>query len=245
MRAGSVRVGCSGWSYDAWRGSLYPERLPRRRWLEHYAATFNTVEVNASFYRLPTTAAVKGWADQVPPDFLFAVKASRYLTHVRRLRDIAEGWARLRERLEPLAQAKLLGPILWQLPATFTRDDERLKALFDLPGTECHAIEFRDRSWLTNEVLEQLRRHHVALAVGDDPRRPLPLCEPTAGLAYARLHRGHRGRRGRYSQSELDEWADVIVRWRSRTDVFVFFNNDWESFAVENARALAARLETR
>lgn len=245
MQAGTVRIGCSGWSYDDWRGRLYPERLPRRRWLEHYAATFTTVEVNASFYRLPTIAAVKRWAAQVPPGFLFAVKASRYLTHVRRLRDIAEGWARLRERLDPLAQAKLLGPILWQLPANFTRHDERLKALFDLPGTERHAIEVRDRSWLTDEVFEQLRRHHVALAVGDDPRRPLPLSEPTGRLAYARLHRGHRGHRGRYSRSELDEWADVVARWRRRADVFVFFNNDWEGFAVENARDLAARLDTR
>ena len=116
-RTGWVRIGCSGWSYDSWRGGLYPERLPRRRWLEHYAATFDTVEVNASFYRLPTTAAVRAWVEQVPPGFLFAVKASRYLTHVRRLREIADGWARLRERIDPLAQAGLLGPILWQLPA--------------------------------------------------------------------------------------------------------------------------------
>jgi len=240
-----VRIGCSGWSYDSWRGRFYPERLPRRRWLEHYSATFDTVEINASFYRLPTTAAVKAWAEQVPPGFLFAVKASRYLTHIRRLRGIEDGWARLRERIDPLVEARVLGPILWQLPANFTRDDARLRALLELPGTEQHAIEFRDASWLTADVLEQLRRHGVALAIGDDPRRPLPWCEPPGRIAYARLHRGGRGRRGRYSSTELDAWAEVIARWREHAEVFVFFNNDWEGFAVENARGLAARVNVR
>jgi uncharacterized protein YecE (DUF72 family) len=239
---GSVRIGCSGWSYEAWRGGLYPEGLPQRRWLERYASTFDTVEINASFYRLPTQTAVRAWASQVPSGFLFAVKASRYLTHVRRLRDIADGWARLRERLDPLVEARMLGPILWQLPANFPRDDERLLALLELPGPECHAVEFRHPSWLTAEVLERLRAHHVALAIGDDPRRPLPSCDPPGRLAYLRLHHGHRGRRGRYSRSELDEWARRIAGWRSRADVLVFFNNDWEGFAVANARELAARM---
>jgi uncharacterized protein YecE (DUF72 family) len=203
---------------------------------------FDTVEVNSSFYRLPTTAAVKGWAAQVPPGFLFAVKVSRYLTHVRRLREIGDGWARLRQRIDPLVESNKLGPILWQLPATFPRDDGRLRALFELPGTEQHAIEFRHASWFDANVLEQLGRHDVAVAVGDDPRRELPVCEPTARLAYLRLHRGRRGRGGRYSRSEVDEWADVIARWRRRADVFVFFNNDWDGFAVRNASELGARV---
>lgn len=242
---GAVRIGCSGWSYESWRGKLYPERMPRRRWLEHYGATFDTVELNASFYRLPTTAAVKAWVEQVPPGFLFSIKASRYLTHVRRLHEIADGWARLRERIDPLAQANLLGPILWQLPANFPREDDRLRALFDLPGAEHHAIEFRDASWLTGEVLEQLRQHDITLAVGDDPRRPLPLCEPVGPLAYARLHHGHRGHRGRYSRSELEDWAAVVARWRTHADVFVYLNNDWEGFAVENARSLLRLVSAR
>lgn len=245
MHEGALRIGCSGWSYDSWRGGLYPERLPRRRWLEHYASKFDTVEVNTSFYRLPTLAAVRGWAAQVPPGFLFAIKASRYLTHVLRLRGIADGWERLRERIDPLVEANLLGPILWQLPANFTRDDERLRELFGLPGPQRHAIEFRHASWMTPEVLEQLRRHNVALAVGDDPRRPLPVSEPAGSLAYVRFHHGHRGRRGRYSRSELDVWAQRLGRWRSHADVFAFFNNDWEGFAVENARELAARMRAR
>jgi uncharacterized protein YecE (DUF72 family) len=238
-----MRIGCSGWSYDSWRGTFYPERLPRRRWLEFYATRFDTVEVNASFYRLPTAATVEGWVAQVPPGFLFAVKASRYLTHVRRLREVADGWTLLRERIDSLARAGLLGPILWQLPANFARDDARLEAVLGLGGGERHAMEFRHPSWFVPEVLAMMATHGMAVAVGDDPRRPLPVPEPVADLAYLRLHRGRRGRRGRYSLRELDAWAAVLVRWRRSVDgAFVYLNNDWESFAVQNARELAARL---
>ena len=238
-----MRIGCSGWSYDSWRGAFYPERLPRTRWLEFYAGRFDTVEVNTTFYRLPTLAMVKGWVGQVPPGFLFAVKASRYLTHVGRLRDVADGWARLRERLDPLAQAGLLGPILWQLPANFTRDDERLEGLLALGGEERHAVEFRHPSWFEPELVKRIGRQGLAVVVGDDPRRPVPVVEPVGGLAYLRLHRGRRGRRGRYSRRELDDWTEVLARWRGAVeDVFVYLNNDWESFAVQNARELAARM---
>ena len=238
-RPGDVRVGCSGWSYDSWRGRLYPQRLPRRRWLEHYAGTFDTVEVNATFYRLPAMATVAAWAEQVPPGFIFAIKASRYLTHIRRLSDVADGWARLRERLEPLAQANMLGPILWQLPQTFARDDRRLAELLALDGDECHAIEFRSADWLDPQVLDTLRRHRVALAVGDEPHRPLPVHPPVAKTAYLRLHRGRRGRRGNYSRAELREWAAVIDGWRTHAArTFVYLNNDWEGFAVRNALEL-------
>jgi uncharacterized protein YecE (DUF72 family) len=237
-----VRIGCSGWSYDSWRGVLYPERLARSRWLEHYATAFDTVELNATFYRLPTVRAAIGWAKQVPPGFRFAVKASGYLTHVRRLRDVADGWARLRERIDPLARAGVLGPILWQLPANFARDDERLAAILELPGAERHAIEFRNESWLSDEVVRRLTAHGVSLALGDDARRDLPAVAPAGPLAYARLHYGRRGRRGNYSLAELDEWAAAIARWRAGAEVFVYLNNDWEAFAVRNARDLAARV---
>jgi uncharacterized protein YecE (DUF72 family) len=240
-----VRIGCSGWSYDSWRGTFYPEALPRHRWLERYADTFDTVELNTTFYRLPTIAAVAGWAKQVPPGFLFAVKASRYLTHVRRLRDIGDGWARLRERIDPLAQANVLGPILWQLPANFAHDGARLSALFELRGPERHVVEFRNASWLTADVVHRLRTHGLALALGDDARRELPVVGPAGHPAYVRLHYGRRGRRGRYSPAELDRWAAAITRWRSDAEVFVYFNNDWEAFAVQNARDLGARIERR
>jgi uncharacterized protein YecE (DUF72 family) len=119
-----VRIGCSGWSYGDWRGGLYPEGLPQRRWLERYAEVFDTVEVNATFYRLPKRSIVESWVEQVPGDFLFAVKASRYLTHMKRLHEIADAVARFWEPLEPLRRGRRLGPVLWQLPETFHRDDD-------------------------------------------------------------------------------------------------------------------------
>jgi uncharacterized protein YecE (DUF72 family) len=236
-----IRVGCSGWSYASWRGRFYPERLPQRRWLEYYSRRFDCVEVNATFYRLPTKAAVETWARQVPPGFVFAVKASRYLTHVRRLRDAAAGLARLMERISPLADAGLLGPILWQLPANFHRDDGRLHAAIGAMHAGRHAIEFRHASWFVPEVLDELARNDIALAVGDTPKRALPVPGPTCDLAFLRLHHGHRGRRGNYSKAELDAWAHTVERWDAPT-TFVFLNNDWEAFAIRNARHLQRRL---
>jgi uncharacterized protein YecE (DUF72 family) len=242
MATGSpVRIGCSGWSYASWRGRFYPERLPQRRWLEYYSRRFDCVEVNATFYRLPTRTAVETWARQVPPGFVFAVKASRYLTHVRRLRDAADGFERLMERISPLADAGLLGPILWQLPANFHRDDDRLRDALAAMRAARHAIEFRHASWFAPEVLDTLARHEVALAVGDSPKRELPVPQPTCDLAFLRLHHGHRGHRGNYSRAELDRWARTVERWDA-PETFVFLNNDWEAFAIRNARYLQRRL---
>ena len=122
----SVRIGCSGWQYDDWRGRLYPEREPKRRWLELYAGHFDTVEVNSTFYRLARREAVAAWVRQTPPGFTFSVKASRYITHIRRLRDLSEAIKRFYEPLAPLLEADRLGPVLWQLPENFHRDDARL-----------------------------------------------------------------------------------------------------------------------
>jgi uncharacterized protein YecE (DUF72 family) len=142
-----VRIGCSGWNYRDWRGTFYPEALPARRWLEHYATVFDTVEVNTTFYRLPARDAVAHWVQQTPDRFEFTVKASRYLTHMKRLRDMGDGIARFYERIEPLVDAGRLGPVLWQLPPRFPRDDDRLaRALERLPPGR-HAFEFRDPSW--------------------------------------------------------------------------------------------------
>ncbi len=234
-------IGCSGWNYASWREPVY-ERRPASRWLEHYATLFDTVEVNASFYRLPRRSAVAHWVEQTPDGFLFAVKASRYLTHIKRLRDLAQGWALLAERIEPLMEAGRLGPLLWQLPATFRRDDARLaEALAALPPGR-HAFEFRHPSWFCPPVERLLRRHGVALVIGDHPQRPFQTHVHTTDWTYVRLHHGHRGRRGNYSPRELDEWAARIRRWRRRGDVFVYLNNDWEAFAVRNATTLRREL---
>lgn len=237
-----VRVGCSGWNYPHWREVVYPRGCPQRRWLERYASLFDTVEVNATFYRLPSERAVAGWVEQTPSGFLFAVKASRYLTHVRRLRELPEGAARLYERLEPLRRSSKLGPVLWQLPESFHRDDERLAAALGALPEGRHAFEFRHRSWFRPDVYALLRERGAALVIGDTPERPFQTLELTAGWTYVRFHHGRRGRRGSYSGAELEEWSDRISAWRSRVEVYAYFNNDQEGFAVRNALALRSAL---
>jgi uncharacterized protein YecE (DUF72 family) len=238
MASRRVRIGCSGWSYDDWRGGLYPDDLPKRRWLERYAEAFDTVEVNATFYRLPKESTVESWVEQVPGDFLFAVKASRYLTHMKRLREIADAVARFWEPLEPLRRGRRLGPVLWQLPESFHRDDDLLASALDELPRASHCFEFRHPSWFAAPVRELLEERGASLAIGNDKRRPLPDARPTGAIAYLRLHYGHRGRGGNYSEAELDGWRRRIAAWRSRRPVFVYLNNDWKGYAPANAHYL-------
>ncbi len=237
-----VCVGCSGWNYDDWRGRLYPEREPRRRWLELYAARFDTVEVNATFYRLPTRNATSGWASQVPDGFTFAIKASRYLTHIKRLSGVREGIKLFYDRIEPLIEAGRLGPVLWQLPENFHRDDERLADWLGALPDGLHTIEFRHPSWFAKPVLDALRSRGVALTIGDHPKRPFQSLEATAPWRYVRFHYGARGRGGNYSATELERWARRIAAWRRSHDVYAYFNNDWRGYAPANARALKRHL---
>ena len=236
-----ARVGCSGWSYRDWREVFYPPGLPASRWLEHYATHFDTVEVNATFYRLPAKTTVRNWASQVPDDFLFAVKGSRYLTHIRRLREVKSGLRRFWGRLEPLRDADKLGPVLWQLPQTFGREDETLERFLAALPTAEHCFEFRHPSWFSRQVMELLEGHGASLVIADDPRHELPPTSPTGPLVYLRLHYGSRGRDGNYSATELAMLARRIAAWRSRRPVFAYFNNDWQGFAPRNAANLRER----
>lgn len=237
-----VHVGCSGWNYDSWRGELYPHGCSPRHWLERYAERFDTVEVNATFYRLIRREAVAHWVQQTPAEFLFAVKASRYLTHVKRLSDVKEGIARFYERIEPLIEAKRLGVVLWQLPESFRRDEQRLAhALSELPSGR-HAFEFRHASWFAPQVYALLRQHDAGLVIADHPERPFQTYEVTAPWSYVRLHYGKRGRRGNYSEREIEQWANRLHEWRGKRELFVYFNNDWEAFAPRDAIALSKRL---
>jgi uncharacterized protein YecE (DUF72 family) len=270
-----VRVGCSGWIYQSWRGAFYPQRCPQRLWLEEYAATFDTVEVNSTFYRLPGRDAVAAWpertpegflftvkssrylthikrpavarwVEQTPPSFAFTVKASQYLTHMKRLTDMERGVERLWEWLEPLLESPKMGPVLWQLPERFRRDDERLaQALERLPPAQHHAFEFRHESWMADDVLALLREHGVALVIGDHPQRPWQRHELTADFTIVRFHYGARGRRGNYSDRELAQWSGRIAGWSREATVFAYFNNDWEAFAPRNAARLQALLGLR
>jgi uncharacterized protein YecE (DUF72 family) len=241
-----VHIGCSGWNYKDWRERFYPKGLPPRRWLAHYAEHFGTVEVNSTFYRLARPSAVANWVAETPSGFVFAVKASQYLTHMKRLTDLEPGIERFYAAIAPLAESPKLGPVLWQLPERFTRDEDRLAdALAILPPGR-HCFEFRHESWFTSDVLELLRAYGAALAYGDHPQRPFVPLELTADWTFLRFHFGHRGRRGNYSATELEAWAARVRALRERAEVFAYFNNDWEAFAVGNAlrlRKLVERLD--
>jgi uncharacterized protein YecE (DUF72 family) len=244
----TVRIGCSGWNYADWRGRVYPKGCPPSRGLEYDATLFDTVEVNSTFYRLARRDAVARWVEQVPEGFLFAVKGSRYITHMKRLTDMEQGVERFHERIEPLVQSPKMGPVLWQLPGNFQRDDERLANAIDVldasPLTH-HTFEFRHPSWFHPDVYALLREHDVALAIGDDPRRPFQTDELTADFTFLRYHYGQRGRNGNYSERELDEQAERILGLAEHVDAFVYFNNDWCGYAPRNAQGMLKRLGLR
>jgi uncharacterized protein YecE (DUF72 family) len=247
-----LRIGCSGWNYQSWRGTFYPKGLPASRWLEHYASVFDTVEVNTTFYRLARRDSVARWVQQTPEDFVFAVKASRYLTHMKRLTDLGRGLERLYEPLEPLVESGKLGPMLWQLPPNFHRDDERLaqalEALKDRPPGR-HTFEFRHHSWFVPDVYALLREHGAALTLPHRKGANWPDDVITSDWTFVRFHYGERGRRGNYSVSEIAPWAERVTGWlRAELDVFAYFNNDWETFAPPNAlelRRQVSRLRAR
>jgi uncharacterized protein YecE (DUF72 family) len=240
---GSIRVGCSGWNYADWRERVYPRGMPARRWLAHYATLFDTVEVNSTFYRLAKPPAVAAWVAETPPDFVFAVKASQFLTHMKRLRDISQGIERFYAGIAPLAASPKLGPVLWQLPERETRDVPRLAGALERLPPGRHCFEFRHESWFCEEVLELLRWHGVALAIGDHPERPWQPWRLTTDWTLLRFHYGARGRRGNYSETELRALAPRVARLAEEADVFAYFNNDWEGFAVRNALRLRRLLE--
>jgi uncharacterized protein YecE (DUF72 family) len=234
-----VLIGCSGWNYADWRGPFYPARgCPTNRWLEFYARNFPTVEVNSTFYRLASRDAVARWLTQTPEDFIFAPKISRYITHIKRLGDMEQPVARYYERIEPLVDSPKFGPVLWQLPENFHRSDERLlNALDNLPPGR-HAFEFRHPSWFNEDVYAMLRARDVALVIGDHPERPFQSHEFTTDFTFVRFHYGKRGRGGNYSKTEIEEWAQRIRAWRRDVAVFAYFNNDWNAYAIRNARTL-------
>ena len=238
-----VHIGCSGWVYPHWRGLFYPKEVPQRAWLGYYAEHFDTVEINNTFYRLPAESAVRGWVENSPDGFCFAVKISRYMSHIKRLTMVETGLRRFYEPLEPLAESGKLGPLLWQFPPNFHRDTERLAAaLAEVPAGR-HAFEFRHESWFADEVYELLREHGAALVIGDESSRWISTPPVrTADWTYIRFHHGSRGRHGNYSDAEIDSWARRLAQWRRDTEIFAYFNNDWQGFAIRNAKHLQAKL---
>jgi len=233
----TLQVGTSGWQYADWRGRFYPSGVPQRLWLEHYATRFGTVEVNNAFYRLPSREVFAQWRSRTPPDFVVAVKASRYLTHVRRLREPAEPVARLLDRAAGLGDR--LGPVLLQLPPTLRADPALLaECLGCFPRTVRVAVEPRHGSWWTDEVRAVLTDHRAALCWADRLGRPVTPLWRTADWGYLRLHEGRATPWPHYGDRALRTWAERIAdTWGADEDAFVYFNNDPGGAAIVNAES--------
>ena len=240
--AGDVRIGCSGWSYPHWRTRFYPEKMPAREHFAFYAQHFNTVELNNSFYRQPPRERFGAWREQAPPGFVFAVKGSRYVTHIKRL-------AVEKKSIDLVVDAALglgekLGPILFQLQATFHVDLERLERFIGMLPTDVRfTLEFRHDSWLVPAVFELLRSHRIALCIPDHPKMPRAL-EPTSDFTYIRMHLPPNGLG--YGKHALQPWADRVVAWHhDGLDVFVYFNNDMEGHAIKDAKTLISLVNAK
>ncbi|MFF4058097.1 DUF72 domain-containing protein [Streptomyces sp. NPDC001668] len=233
-------VGTSGWQYKDWRGVLYPDGVPVRLWLEEYTAHFPTVEINNAFYRLPTRETFEAWRKRVPGDFVVAVKASRYLTHIKRLKDPREPVDRLMSHAEGLGDR--LGPVLLQLPPTLRADTDLLDAcLACFPASTRVAVEPRHESWWTPETREVLEARGAALCWADVRARPVSPLWRTTDWGYVRFHQGRAQPWPHYGRRSLETWAERIgTTWAGGEDVYVYFNNDPNGAAVRNAKTFAA-----
>lgn len=238
-----ILIGTSGWAYPSWRGTFYPEDLPSRRYLEFYASEFPTTEVNYSFYHLPKPETYAKWAAQVPDEFLFSVKASRLITHTKRLKDVADPWEAFASNARSLGSH--LGPILLQFPSSFRCERARLAAFLKMAGSSGTklAFEFRHESWFVEAVYRLLTRHSAALCIADSPAYPRRDVL-TADFTYLRFHGREQLFASRYSKTELAAEARKIKRYRrDGVEVYVYFNNDALGHAVENVRMLRSLLE--
>ena len=231
---GRLIVGTSGYHYADWRGVLYPPGLPQRSWLSYYAQHFSALELNATFYRLPSTEAVDGWRDATPEHFLFAAKGSRFITHMKRLREPARGLQRYFARVDHLGHK--LAVVLWQLPPQMNKPDPKRLHHFlaRVPEYTRHAFEFRDAAWYTPEICAVLDAHGAAFVEHD-----LVDCDPprvTGGFRYLRFHGASARYQGRYGGRRLAPRARELAHWTARGDALVFFNNDHLCHAVMDAR---------
>ena len=242
MKASPVRIGTSGWSYDHWQDVFYPAKLGKAHWLEYYARQLHSVEINNSFYHLPDEATLQQWYEAVPNDFSFSVKASRYITHMKKLKDAEDSVAQFIERISLLRHK--LGPVLFQLPPRWRFNRERLaKFLGCLDTNFRYAFEFRDHSWLNPETCRLLAEHNAAFCIYEldgflSPR------EVTADFVYLRLHGPGEAYQGNYQRRVLSGWAQAMSDWHARGQaVYCYFDNDQAGYAVRNALSLQAMLD--
>ena len=236
--SGQIHIGTSGWHYVHWRGPFYPEKTKAADMLDYYIRHFGTVEINNSFYRLPPINALKKWYDSTPRDFCFAVKGSRYLTHMKKLKDPKPGLAKFFSRINHLGNK--LGPILFQLPPGWKCNAARLESfLAALPKKHRYAFELRDPTWHNASIYELLRRYNAAFCIYELGGFQ-SAAEITADFTYVRLHGPlPAAYQGRYERRALADWAKRLARWRdAMNDIYVYFDNDQEGFAALNAAEL-------
>lgn len=240
-----VHIGCSGFMYDHWRGPFYPQELPKRRWFQFYAGVFGTVELNVTFYNLPPKETFTRWYEETPPGFVFSVKGSRFITHVKKLRGVAEPVEAFCSRA--LALREKLGVVLWQFPPGFRMSVDRLSEFLSLirPYGLRHTFEFREKTWISKAVISSLREEGACLCMADWPEflSDLPV---TADFVYFRRHGAGGNCATSYSPAELrSDAARVRSHRRQGRDVFMYFNNDAQGYAPRNAQELLALIKKR
>ncbi len=235
-------IGTSGWHYYHWRGNFYPQKLTTKDWLSFYSERFNTVEINASFYRLPQESTFATWHQTVPSEFCFAVKVSRFITHIKRLKDSQEPLYTFTSRAKCLDNN--LGPLLYQLPPGLHRDDSRLEAFLELlDKKQRHVFEFRHQSWMEKTIYDLLHRYDIGFCIYDMPGFTSPFIS-TADFAYIRFHGHDDLYSSRYPDAKLADWAKKLQKISSNLKtLYVYFNNDASGFAVENAITLRKHLK--
>lgn len=241
MKSAGAHIGCSGWSYEDWRGRFYPRDLPASEWFGYYAGIFDTVEINNSFYRLPTEEMVQAWKDQAPARFLYAFKGSRYLTHMKKLKEAADPLTRIIGRARILGDH--LGPILYQLPPRWHYNRERIAAFLALlPPKFTHVIELRDESWYNDELFSLLEEHGVSYCSHDMKGLP-PLRRIVGAVAYVRFHGTGEKYHGGYDRETLASWRDWIGEAvENGHAVYAYFNNDYDAQAIRDAITLKEML---
>jgi uncharacterized protein YecE (DUF72 family) len=242
IKTGSIHIGTSGWHYGHWRGPFYPEDLGSEGFLEFYAHRFHTVEINNSFYQLPSEQALKNWRDLAPPGFIFAAKGSRFITHMKKLKDPERSLAPFLERIVLLKEK--LGPILFQLPPRWHFNESRLAAFLQaLPGGYRYTLELRDQSWINARALDLLAQFNAAFCIYELDGYLSPR-EVTADFVYIRLHGPAGPYQGQYDRQTLAGWAGAISTWSGEgREVFCYFDNDEAGYAAQDALQLQDMLQ--
>lgn len=240
---GKLFIGTSGWVYSHWKNVFYPANLAQKDKLKYFSRHFQTVEINYSFYHLPDTNTFQKWRKETPTDFIFAVKISRYITHIKRLKKVKDACKTFLENASELKEK--LGPILFQFPQNFKADNENIERLkfflsyFHTLNSKCrYALEFRHQSWFTDEIYKILKKHNAAFVIADSPDYPKTEII-TANFVYIRMHGSKILFSSNYTEQELKDISQKIKKWQSKKlDVYIYFNNDAEGYAIKNAKTL-------